>query len=372
MNRTTERKKPFYKINETGEKEPTLISSFQKLKSGHTSYIERPSIKGNVIKKGITEEDKQPLSLNKRSGIGNYSMLRQSFLQENVAGRIAIDFEKIEQMRTADEGTKIKLGDKTLKDLFQITTVDPMDKEWIAEYNRRIAARETKEQIELNPPFGRPQRPLQKMINLGEMTGEMTQQNNLNKDEVIKLIHQTALSAPNIPDVADIVAQLMLFVDDKNKINQLTTENTRLIAQSVQQLNVVSKDAATYLGADYHRFWSVEQLSDDLGRLMLFILSNYNDYTKDINKPVYSAPGNPISIRTLISQLSIKFKGTDDNKNDIDQHEKYFDLDNLAIVLRDYVVGEVNAGADKGLIDGKAAPVRQDGTLQWSLSKDIK
>ena len=140
----------------------------------------------------------------------------------------------------------------------------------------------------------------------------------------------------------------------------------------MQQLNVVSKDAATYLGADYHRFWSVEQLSDDLGRLMLFILSNYNDYTKDINKPVYSAPGNPISIRTLISQLSIKFKGTDDNKNDIDQHEKYFDLDNLAIAMRDYVVDEVNAGADNGLIDGKKAPVRYDGSLQWSLSKDIK
>ena len=56
-----------------------------------------------------------------------------------------------------------------MKDLFEITTVDPEDKLWLEEYNKRIAAGETEEKIKLNPPFGIPQRPLKKMENIGNL-----------------------------------------------------------------------------------------------------------------------------------------------------------------------------------------------------------
>lgn len=377
MNRTIERQKPFYKINETGEKEPTLISSFSKLKTGSTNYIERPTFKGDVINKHIKEEDKKPLSLNTRNGIGNYTMVRESFLQQQPAGRMAINFEQIERMKIRDEGIKISLGDKTLKDLFQVTTVDPSDKKWLEEYDRRIAAKETKEQIKLNPPFGRPQRPLQKMVNVADMT----ENNNLNKDEVINLLKQVAASNTNLSQIPTILAEVMNLVDTVEKIDKLTNENLKLINESLVMLGIVPKDAQEFFKNDYHKYWSVDQVNASLNRIMIYLYATNKKYTNDPLKPVFSFTNTPISWRSVNSKLSIKFQKTapdrtiinqyDENKNVIEHREYYLDIDAIKLVTREEVVIAVNTGIDQGTINGQTTPQQPDGSYRWLQKNEI-
>ena len=103
-----------------------------------------------------------------RTGVGNYDIKRMNFLTEQIAGRNAINFEKQQLLDIQQQGITVKLGDKTLNDLFSVQLADDSDYLWIREYNRRLDARESKISINASPPFNRRQRTVIKNMNQGQ------------------------------------------------------------------------------------------------------------------------------------------------------------------------------------------------------------
>ena len=107
------------------------------------------------------------LPQNERTGIGNRTIIRPNFISPPIKGREVLNFEKLQATDIEQSGIKVQLGDKTIEKLFKVYINDPTDVKWIEEKNRRLQAGETEEEIERNPPQGRPQRKVSKMTNFG-------------------------------------------------------------------------------------------------------------------------------------------------------------------------------------------------------------
>ena len=186
------------------------------------------------------------LSLSKRIGSGNYEIQRSGFLHNEPLARTA----------TFTEQTPVlELGEKTLEKLFNIKVDDPDDKLWLAEKARRITAGETEEQIKANPPFGRPQIQINKLVNFA--------QGNLKLDEKIDLIKTTIdqSSAITRADFVNVGTELALILGNLATFSRLTDQQLQDIYDAVNKLNI-PKD------------WKVSFAN--LGRLISYSVFNAN------------------------------------------------------------------------------------------------
>jgi len=136
---------------------------FNKTRGGSAFEIKRPAYRSG---KDYRDIDVPPLDVNERDGMGNYDITRLNFIAPPIKGRYVIPFETLQAQDIEFGGIKVQLGQKTLDKLFKIQVDDPTDKNWLDEYERRLRAGETEEQLKLRPPLGRPQRKITKMTSI--------------------------------------------------------------------------------------------------------------------------------------------------------------------------------------------------------------
>ena len=129
----------YYKYLDHDEKEDSVKPSFNTVKPGTIFNIQRPSFKADEVAP-INSKIVGKVLKSKRSGTGNYNIKRESFLAPDIMGRYTIDFDKLELQNLQQDGIKVRLGDKTLRDIFDIQIDDPTDMLWLAEKDRRLAS----------------------------------------------------------------------------------------------------------------------------------------------------------------------------------------------------------------------------------------
>ena len=179
--------------------------------------LKRPGFRPGNMNNEIKDEEVQMLSPNDRTGTGNRTITRTNFLAPQIKARQIISFEKLQARDIAEGGIKVQLGDKTLERLFKIQVDDPQDKSWIDEKNKRLKAGESEKDILEKPPFGRPQRKINKMSNLG-MIG-------LGLNDKIEGI-SSALSQGNLgtkEELTQITAQIMEIVSNQENLENMST-----------------------------------------------------------------------------------------------------------------------------------------------------
>jgi hypothetical protein len=343
---------------------PTLQPSFQKMKTGSIFEFNRPAFRANTnpIRDPIKDFDMS--TLNRRGGIGNNTIIRQNFLAPDPAARSAYDFEIQDKIRRQQEGLNVKLSDKTISDLFKVVTVDPSDKEWLNEYNRRLGAGETEEQLKAFPPLGRPQRPLTKMVNFAEASNV----SSLNLTQKLDLLLTAVKSAPSVVDPAKILADIWLVVDN---IEKFSDTNFEALAAILRKSGAVDRDPRVYFGARYHRFWSRRQYLESKAKVDTFILAN--NTTGSASRPLVGTLGDPVKLESLITTLGLpREKILDDSGDDVTGPGDafYFDIVNLSIIDYDDVCDQVNTGIDSGLIDDQPPPAGYAG--MWLTEEDIR
>ncbi len=71
--------------------------------------------------------------LNKRGGTGNNFIARQNYKIPQPRSRVDnLDFDRPRALNIQNNGVKIKLGDRTLSEMFHVQLDDPTDVTWIA------------------------------------------------------------------------------------------------------------------------------------------------------------------------------------------------------------------------------------------------
>ena len=210
------------------------------------------------------------LSMSKRIGSGNYDIQRNGFLHNEPLARTA----------TFTEQTPVlELGEKTLEKLFNIKVDDPDDKLWLAEKARRITAGETEEQIKANPPFGRPQIQINKLVNFA--------QSNLKLDEKIDLIKTTIdqSSAITRADFVNVGTELALILGNLATFSRLTDQQLQDIYDAVNKLNIPKDWKVSF--ANLGRLISYSVFNANKGPIIMYLMSNI-PAGLSLNQPVYS------------------------------------------------------------------------------------
>ena len=299
-------------------------SNFQKEKQGKIFEIKRPAFKAGIQK----TKQSNPHFESIRTGTGNYNIQRNNFLAPGIKGREVIDFEKLQLQDIESAGIKVQLGDKTLQQLFGIQVKDPTDKAWLDEYNRRKTAGESDEQINAMPPFGRPQRKVNKNVNFASQ--------GLALDDRLELL-KTAMSSNHIEnqaELAKISTSVALILGDQKTLEALTTNNLDEIRNIANRLNI-PKD---YVSAGFNeRLVSWEQYQKNMGVINMFLL---NVAPKNrLNYPVKNEAGDKyIKITSILGTL--KGKGG-----------RYLDLLERQIISQDRAKELADAGIDNGTLN---------------------
>ncbi len=318
--------------------EPALgpTSVFHKSRTGKPFALNRPAYRSDTTT--IDKMGRVHLPKNDRSGIGNRTIIRPNFIAPPIKGREIIPFEKLQAVDIEQSGQKVQLGDKTIEKLFKVYINDPTDVKWIEEKNRRLQAGETEEDIERNPPMGRPQRKVAKMTNFGAM-GLSVQ----DKIEQLKSAIDQGHSESKT-DMANVIAQTAQVLNNMAELRNLTNRGYNELRQLINRLNIPKH----WKGMGFeHRIWSLNQYREDAGMLNLFLLSN----VKDINKPlvIMDANGNVTGKTNLVNMPQNLGKTAN-------RPERYLDLQQRAIIPLALAVRLANNGIDDGQLDGKLPP----------------
>jgi tellurite resistance protein len=275
------------KINDIGKPEPTLCRSNFKT-SGRTgmSYpLNRPSFRAGTD--SISTPNVPSLQPNRRSGVGNHSIVRNNFLATPVASRAMriVPFEKLQLQTLRDEGVKIAIGDKTLEKLVNVQVDDPSDTEWLAEYARRRALGQSDEQLKNNQPLGRPQRKIKRTT--------LLEQRNLDfKDKLEQLT--TAVNAgfaTSNADKAKVVSELALLVDRVRSLVSLTRDQYEQIIEITEKINF-PKDWRSVAAS---RYLTKQEFQANKGMIFLYILNK----AQNKNKPIQV--GNQLNDLTVLT-----------------------------------------------------------------------
>ena len=334
-----------------------LPPSFDIMKKGKPFTLERPQFKRGS-QSAIVDESISTFNiarLNKRSGLGNNTILRDSFKTPDVIGRQPTDYALAELIDRQQQGIKVQLSDKTLNDLFQVKTVDPKDYAWIAEYNRRLAAGETKEQLAIAPPFGREQRVMFKRINFGAGVS-LSEGTSLSISEELKLLRDAVTAGSSSSDLVNILAKLLELT---TKFDAFTSDNMIMLAEILAKTGAVDPDPKIYFGTGYHRFWDSNQVLADLPKMILFLCAN----AKDPKAPVRSLSKVVIGVKQMLINLAkgsrsdvFDSSGKPAPKPPYYSFEQYLDVDYKILVIRDDVIAAVDTGIDNGEIGGLPPP----------------
>ena len=337
----------------------TLPPSFNIMKRGKPFSLERPRFEKGTSR-AIVDESKRDFDiakLNKRSGLGNNTLLRDNFRTPDVLARQAVDFALQELLDRQQQGIKVQLGDKTLRDLFQVKTVDPSDFAWIAEYNRRISAGETKEQLAISPPFGREQRVMFKTVNFGSATS-LSEASALSITEQLTFIRDTITGGSSSSDLPNIMAKVLELT---TKLDAFSNDNIIMLAEILAKSKVISTDPKEFFASivPYHRFWDAGQVQANFPMISTFLTNG----AKDPLTPVTGLKKVVMSLKTMQIELAKGVRGVvwDSSGKEAPKppyigYVTYLDIETKSLVTRDQVIEAVSTGIDDFRIGGLTAP----------------
>jgi len=358
----------------------TLPPSFDIMKKGKPFTLDRPQFKTGISSIDVQNRGVDISTLNKRSGLGNNTILRDSFRTPDVIGRQPVDYALAELIDRQQQGIKVQLGDKTLRDMFQVKTVDPTDLAWIAEYNRRLAAGESKERLAIAPPFGREQRVMFKSVNFGSGVS-LSEGSALSISEELKLLRDAVTAGPSSSDLVNIMAKIIELTE---KFEAFTDENVKILAEILNKTKVVDPDPKVYFGAGgYHRFWDIDQYRANRTKVITWLVNG----AKDEITPVTSPKKVAMSIEGMAKLLAMgtnnpvfNSAGKPADRPPYFAYQWYLDVEKKAVISRDEVIALVSSAEniDSGMIGGlPPPPVLGDGGVlmagKWlTMSEDDK
>lgn len=329
--------------------------NFIKTKQGQPFSIQRPSFKsGTVVEPDIPVKR---LGSNDRDGMGNRRIVRNNFIAPEIRGREVLNFEKLQATDIEQAGIKVQLGDKTIEKLFKVQVGDPTDRTWLEEKTRRLAAGETEEQLRENPPLGRPQRTIHKMVNFGAQGLSVD-----NKIESIKAALEQG-NADNRNEMAQVIAQTALILGNLANLRNITQVGMNNLRQVINRMFVPKHWRA--MGFT-HRIFSLDQYREQAGLINLFILSNLSNLPegRTFEEPLISfdADGNIVgrtSFVNMVQNLSSKILGGRRRPG------RYLDLQTKAIIPLNVAVDLVNSGVDNGQLNGQNPPAGPPNNGAW-------
>jgi len=341
----------------------TLPPSFDNLKKGKPYSIERPSFK-MATANAIIDESKRTADLkNIRSGLGNNTLFRDSFRTPSVIGRQATDFALQELIDQQQQGIKVQLSDKTLNEMFQVATPDDKDVVWIAEYNRRLAGGETKEQLKDFPPYGRAQRTIFKSINFAQGVSLSETTSNTVTEE-LGLLKAAVTAGSGSSDITDALAKIFKLTE---KIDTFSTDNYNVLGEILNKMNVISPDPSVFFGAGYHRLWDKDQYLNNQAKVVVFLTSN----TADPKTPVIgeydttkAKSGYPATLQAMYTALAKDTRVPVYNSDGVIADPKYvaydwyLDVVDRKLITRDEAIALVSGSLniDNGQLGGLDPP----------------
>lgn len=350
-----------------------LPPTFNKIKTGTTpDDFRRPAFKGLECSNKWKDADIS----SKRSGLGNNLLLRPSFSAPSIAPNAVVDYLLQAKIEAQQQGMKVTLGDSTLTKLFEITTGDPQDVGWIAEYKRRKALGETDEFLRINPPFGRPQRIMKKMVNFAEASNLATE-SSLGVTELLKTIQASLVASASDTEVKDAIAKILGVLRNTEDLGE---ENSRLITRILNTTPAIPSTSAGWVPG--RRFYSNDQVLADRELLLAYLLKSpvapmdISSITgKVINFLVYGRSGKAMPFEKSGDQARQNLRDLayiyDENGTRIGLGAKfYLDITTKRIVNRSFVVDAVNKGADGGKINGESPPTDSLGNKRWLTPKE--
>lgn len=219
--------------------------------------------------KKVLPFDPEPLS--KRKGL-NYEMRRNNFIAPDIMSRNSIDFEKLQSLAVADAGIKVELGDKTLRDLFQIQVPDETDTTWQQD--------------------GRKQRMITKMINLGQQSNDTTEQLNILKGIVNQNLTETLSGNKMLKDGID------KLITSSNDLSTLSAEQLVELKNVVQRLNIPAQPKQAGLK---QVIYDSAEFQQNRMAVIPFILSKVPSHMT--NLPIFGFQG-PINLAKVVAELN--------------------------------------------------------------------
>jgi DNA-binding protein H-NS len=256
---------------------------------------------------------------NKRSGIGNYTIIRPGAKRTSGVGR-SVAFSRLSVIDSENAGV-VELGEKTLSKLFDVQVPDNRDITWLAEKARLLAKYqaagmtkvEAEREIKINKPLGRAQRTITKKQNI---------------------------SASNL-SVANKVAEL------KEEVDQGRAESKSDQAMLMRELSRVFgsiRSMQTISSAEFNNLRRIaERVNIPSSRTILGLNARY------VDKDYYDSNSGSIHLLLIGKLLEAEKKGVD--------YDKY----NMNLIVRDYSKGI------KGIHDG--LPAKSISSMYSALSR---
>lgn len=331
------------------------LKKFNKTRQGQPFSLQRPAFRSGTV----VEPDKPipRLGSNNRDGMGNKRIVRNNFISPEIRGREVLSFERLQATDIEQAGIKVQLGDKTIEKLFKVQVGDPTDRNWLEERTRRLAAGETEEQLRVNPPLGRPQRTISKMVNFGAQ--------GLSVDDKIESIKAAVEqgNADNRNEMAQVIAQTAMILGNLGNLRNITRAGMNNLRQAIGRMFVPKHWRA--MGFT-HRIFSLNQYREQAGLINLFILSNLSNLPegRTFEEPLisYDDQGNVIG-RTdfvnMVQNLTSRIRGGRRRPG------RYLDLQTKAIIPLNVAVNLVNGGVDGGQLNGQNPPAGPPNNGAW-------
>ncbi len=276
-----------------------LPPTFNKIKTGTTpDDFRRPAFKGIEC----SNKGKDADISSKRSGLGNNLLLRPSFSAPSIAPNVVVDYLLQAKIESQQQGMKVTLSDSTLTKLFEITTGDPDDVAWIAEYKRRKALGETDEYLKINPPLGRTQRVMKKMVNFAEASN-LANISSLSITEQLKTIATSITTSASSTEIKDALAKIFLILENSDT---LTAENSKLLTQILNSSKSIPTKAKLWLGIDSPRYLSFRQYSENTGVVKAYLQQKPFD---GADKVIIGKSGNAVALNSGLVDMRKEREG---------------------------------------------------------------
>ena len=347
-------------VEARGEQEYALGCGlkFNRTRNGRPFSIQRPSFKSGSV--DVENSSIKRLDGNDRDGMGNKRIVRNNFISPAIRGREVLDFERLQASDIEQAGIKVQLGDKTIEKLFKVQVPDPTDKKWLEEQTRRLATGETKEQLEINPPLGRPQRTINKMVNFGAQ--------GLSVDDKIESIKAAVEqgNADNRNEMGQVIAQTALILGNVGNLRNITQTGMNNLRQAIGRMFVPKHWRA--MGFT-HRIFSLAQYKEQAGLINLFILSNLSNLPegRTFEEPLISLNelGEPVGRTSFINMVQNLTSRIRQGVGRGRKAGRYLDLENKSIIPLNVAVNLVNGGVDDGQLNGQNPPADPPNNGAW-------
>jgi len=347
-------------VEARGEQEYALGCGlkFNRTRNGRPFSIQRPSFKSGSV--DVENASVKRLDGNDRDGMGNKRIVRNNFISPAIRGREVLDFERLQASDIEQAGIKVQLGDKTIEKLFKVQVPDPTDKKWLEEQTRRLATGETKEQLEINPPLGRPQRTINKMVNFGAQ--------GLSVDDKIESIKAAVEqgNADNRNEMGQVIAQTALILGNVGNLRNITQTGMNNLRQAIGRMFVPKHWRA--MGFT-HRIFSLAQYKEQAGLINLFILSNLSNLPegRTFEEPLISLNelGEPVGRTSFINMVQNLTSRIRQGVGRGRKAGRYLDLENKSIIPLNVAVNLVNGGVDDGQLNGQNPPADPPNNGAW-------